>query len=194
MDTAENNSSCGIIGGVEEDYDTGNIRAAGGRNFKFWKSKGEWIKTLPENNKQAIEVDYVQGALVMFSSAAIVAGLRFDEKMFMYGDEIDMHFQLKKKGFKAVIDSRCRVRHKSPPQTFSLFQGYFIQRNRIYLSRKHASRLQFIVAVVYTGLLELPVKALVRTLQGHGRYAWACFLGFVDGLTNRMSVGRAFQL
>lgn len=193
VETAEQRGSCGIVGTIEEDYYTGEVRAVGGRNFKFWRSRGEWLKVLPEGCKDVIEVDYVQGVVVMFARRALLAGMRYDERLYNYCDEFDLYFQLREKRLKAFVDTRCHVRHKYFNKSFRFSQGYYAQRNRIYLSRKHASFWQYLTAVFYMGLVELPAKGLIRSLQGHGRYAWICFLGFLDGLTNRMSVGRTFN-
>jgi hypothetical protein len=39
-------------------------------------------------------------------------------------------------------------------------------------------------------MVEIPGKLLVRTAQGHGRFARACLLGQWDGLRGRMGKGR----
>ena len=44
-------------------------------------------------------------------------------------------------------------------------------------------------AKAYAALLELPVKVVVRALQGHVRFARACVWGFIDGMRGRMGPG-----
>ena len=149
-----------------------------------------WLTTIPRWTNPVIQVDYVQGALVLFTRKAVTSGVLFDTNLFMYGDEIDLYFQLQKRGQKAMVDMRCRVRHKSLYNRFNLLQGYFIQRNRLYLSRKYAPYYVYLLTILYTIAIELPVKMFVRTIQGYPYYAWSCALGFVDGLRGRMLVGR----
>lgn len=194
VEASEKKPLCGVMGVVEEDYETGVIRAVGGKNIRLWRGKGEWVKNLPErNDPPVIEVDYVQGALVLLSRKALDAGIRFDPKLFLYCDEMDLSFQLKKAGLKAYVDTRNRLRHKMIHKPYNSLQGYCIQRNRLYLSRKHGSCLVYGVSV-FLGLGELALKGLIRSVQGHPRYFWVCLLGFFDGLRGQMGVGRALSL
>lgn len=186
VETAQAQSDCGMAGVVEEDHRTGRIRAVGGRGFRFWRARGRWLKDIPAGSNGCCEVDYVQGAVILFSRKALLRGIRFDERLFMYGEEIDLSFQLKQKGLRAFTDLRCRIRHKSPEGTLSPFQGYYLQRNRLYLCRKHGSFLSYAAAVLYTLLAELPVKTVVRVAQKHPRFAWACWNGFRDALRGSM--------
>src|SRR3990167_9653714 len=74
VESAETRPECGVIGVIEKDFATGRIKAVGGRNFRFWKARGEWISELPSSNVDALEVDCVQGAVVMFSRRALEIG------------------------------------------------------------------------------------------------------------------------
>jgi GT2 family glycosyltransferase len=185
IETAERQNRCGIVGVIEEDYFTGEIRTVGGIGFRFWKARGKWIRKLPEG-QTVLKVDYAQGAVLLFSREALVRGIRLDERLFMYCEEIDLSFQLKEKGLEAFTDLRCRVRHKSVPTRFNPFQGYYLQRNRLYLCRKYAPLSVFFLTMLYFSLFELPLKGLVRSLQGHPDYARACWRGFRDGLKGEM--------
>ena len=186
VSTSINNSEAGVIGLIEKDYYSGNIKVIGGYGFKPINGKGQWSKTFPSIEKEYLEVDYVQGALVMFTNNALSKGLRFDEKLFMYCEEVDMQFALKERGFKAIVSLENTVQHKGVPNKFYLLQGYYIQRNRIYLSKKHGNKWQYIIAILYTTLFELPVKCVVRSIQGYPNYALYCCLGFIDGIKGKM--------
>ena len=48
--------------------------------------------------------------------------------------------------------------------------------------------------LVYSTFVELPAKVIVRTLQGHPRFALACVLGHWDGIRERMGPGRLESL
>ncbi len=190
VETAEKMPNCGMVGVIEENYQTKEIRTIGGKGFSFLKARGHWERTLPYNmpDNEVLEVDYVQGALILFSQKALQKGIRLDEKLFMYGEEIDLGFQIRTAGLKAYVDLRCRVRHKSLPQQFNTFQGYLIQRNRLYLARKYGTTMNYIFSVFYMGLLELPMKFVIRTFQGYPHYGWTCWLGFFDGLRGKMGL------
>lgn len=193
IESAEARPECGVMGVVEEDCDTGSIRAVGGKNVRLWRGKGHWIRNLPKGDDPVIEVDYVQGALTLFSRRALEAGIQFDSKLFLYCDEMDLYFQLKKASLKAYVDTRNRLKHERSQKPFNLLQGYYIHRNRFYLSRKYGSRFVFTVAILL-GIVELAVKGLIRAIQGYPQYSWICFLGFLDALQNQMGVGRRSPL
>lgn len=194
VETAQKEKSVGVIGGIEVDYFTGHVRAAGGCGYNFWTSRANWLTSIPKSVDSAIEVDYVQSALVVFSRNALLAEVKLDPNLFIYCDEVDVGFQLKKCGLKAFLDRRCRIRHKSRPRLLNPRSGYFIQRNRLYLTSKYASSYVFAFNVLYTGLLELPIKVLRRSVQGHFAFSWACILGYIDGLRGKMGRGRGLSL
>ena len=194
VQTGMNHADAGIIGVVEEDYHTGNIRAVCGCGFNLLTGRGRWLRAIPPENAEIIEAGYVQGAFLLFSRAAIGLGMRFDEKLFMYGEELDLYFQLKALGLKALVDTRCRVRHKALDKRYDLLQGYYIQRNRLYLIRKYAPAPHYLAAILYCAIIELPVKVIVRCLQGQARYAGACLRGFADGLLRKTGIGKGPEL
>lgn len=190
IETAESKPKCGLVGVIEEDYYTGKVRAIGGDGFNFLRSRGKWTKNLPSGKKMSAEFDYVQGALMMLSKEALDSGIKLDEQFFMYCEEIDLGFQLKKLGLKAIVDLRTSVKHKSVPRNFIPYQGYYIQRNRLYLSRKHASGFVYLLSLINMTFVELPIKCLIRIVQGHSDYARACVAGFCDSFMGKMRQGR----
>jgi len=192
--TAGGFPAVGVVGGIEENYYTGEVKAVGGSGFNFWLSRAHWSTSVPRALNPALEVDYVQGACVLFSRRALEAGLRFDDNLFMYVDEIDLGLQLKRRNLKAYVDLRCRIRHKARPKPYNTLGGYLIQRNRLYVTRKYAPRYIFVFNVLYTSLIELPFKSILRCLQGHRDFAWACIVGYRDGLKGHMGKSRNFTI
>ena len=175
IETAKSDVDCGVVGVIEEDFYTGKIRTIGGSSFHFRRARGQWLKDIPKLASNSLQVDYVQGAALLFTARALAQGIRFDEKLFMYCEEIDLGFQLREKKLKALVDLRTRVRHK-----------YYLQRNRLYLCRKYGSRAIFFQACCYMCFIELPLKMVLRTLQGHPRFAWACVRGCKAAVENNI--------
>ncbi len=194
IETAQNYDSVGVVGVIEKDFYSGEIRAIGGFEFDYRIARGKWIKKIPCGSQDVIEVDYAQGAFTLFSRAALVSGIRFDEKLFMYCEEVDLSFQLKNCNLRAYVDTRCHVRHKSVQKKFNLLQGYYLQRNRIYICIKHFSFPYTFISIIYFCMFELPLKTIIRSIQGNYYYAWVCLLGFLDGLLGKMDIGRGFRL
>ncbi len=190
VETAESRPDAGVVGGVEVDYETGRPRATGGTSFPNRRFRIRWpVDPVPSDGPSA-RVLYVQGALVMFTRRALEAGVRFDDALFMYWDEIELGYQLRDKGLAAYVDHRVRVRHRNKPASFSIRTGYLQQRNRTYLAKRYFRGRKRWAYLAYSSLLEVPLKLLVRSIQGHGRFARACLLGQWDGLRGRMGKGR----
>jgi GT2 family glycosyltransferase len=190
VETAEANRDAGVVGGVEVDYESGTVRTTGGRRFPDWRCRFRWpVDPAPEVPPWT-RVLYVQGALVLFTGPALALGVRFDDRLFIYWDEIELGYELKERGLAAYVDHRVAVRHRNKPGSFSIRSGYLQQRNRAYLAAKRFSRSKSWLYLAYSSLVEVPLKAVVRTFQGHPRFALACLLGQWDGLTGRMGKGR----
>jgi GT2 family glycosyltransferase len=190
VETARSRPDAGVLGGVEVDYETGRPRATGGTRFPDWRFRIHWPVDPPFPGGSWSRVLYVQGALVMFTRAALEAGIRFDDALFIYWDEIELGYQLREKGLAAYVDHRVEVRHRNKPASLSIRTGYLQQRNRLYLATKYFRGWKRWAYLAYSNLLEIPVKLLVRTAQGHGGFARACLLGQWDGLRGRMGKGR----
>jgi GT2 family glycosyltransferase len=188
VETATRNPDAGLVGGVEVCYFTGEVRASGATGYSFWRSRFRWTTDAFSDVRT---VDFVQGALVVVTRAAMARGIRFDDRLFLYYDEVDLGLQVREVGLKAYVDGRVRVRHKNRDNFMNPRAAYYHQRNRAYVVRKHGTALQHALFQVYALVIELPVKALVRWLQGHRRFVRASLAGHVDGLLGRMGAGRA---
>lgn len=194
VETAENHPDAGLVGGVEICYFTGQVRVAGLEGHSLWFSRPIALKQGEGAGETILPCFVANGCLLLLTRKALEANVQWDDRMFMYIDEQDMGFDLQKKGFKAYIDHRVKIRHKNEVKKFGVRSGYFQQRNRVYLVRKHGRWYHQIVYLIYASLIELPVKLFVRTLQGHTRFARACLLGHLDGIAGRMGKGRMDRL
>lgn len=194
IETAETHSDAGLVGGVEVCYFTGETVLVQRTGFSFWRMRPNNSDELPQTDSAVLQVPNVQGALILFTRRALEAGLRWDEQLFMYYDEIDMGLEMERLGLRAYVDTRVKVQHKNKVKWFNPVSGYFQQRNRVYLVRKQGRWYHVLLYLCYSTLLEVPVKMLVRSLQGYLPFALACFLGQVDGLLGHLGKGRVAQL
>jgi len=60
---------------------------------------------------QSTEVDWVTGASVMFRVAALQKVGLFDEGIFLYHDEVELMWRMRRAGWAVAIEPRSRVRH-----------------------------------------------------------------------------------
>ncbi len=189
--TAQAHPEAAIIGGLEVGWESGDVRAVGGTDFNLVLGRQRWTRDVPA---QPSTVEYPQGALLLVATEAVRRGLRMDDRLFMYYEEVDLGFRLRALNRVAIVDPAVRVRHKAESRHLVPRGAYYQQRNRLYLARTYGTPLQFISHVVIVGMIELPAKMLIRSAQGHGRFALACARGFLDGLVNRMGAGRGSRL
>lgn len=189
--TARAHPRAALVGAVEVGFESGAVRAVGGTEFNLVLGRQRWLTDVPA---APAEVAYPQGACFLVAMDAVRAGLRLDDALFMYFEEVDLGFRLRALGRTAMVDPAVRVRHKAEARGLVPRNGYFQQRNRLYLVRKHGSLAHAALHVAAIALVELPLKAAVRVAQGERRFARACVAGFVDGLRGHMGRGRAWAV
>ena len=188
VETALACPSAGVIGAVEHNLAADAARAGDGGRYSKWFSRAVWQSTTGPDAPR--EVFCVHGAFLLLTPQALAAGVQMDENLFMYFDEADLGFQLQQKNLRAVVDGRVRMRHTGGARLYTPPIGYLMQRNRLYMARKHGRWYQRAFYVLYSSLIELPLKVMVRSLQGHTGFASACVAGQIDGLLGRMGAGR----
>ena len=194
VETAEAREDAGVVGGVEVDDASGRPRTTGGLQPPDWRCRIRWSLDSPAPGDSASRALFVQGALVLFTRRGLERGVRFDENLFMYWDEIELGYELASHGLAAYVDHRVLVHHRNDPAALNARTGYLQQRNRAYIARKRFSSGRRMAYLAYSTFLELPGKVIVRTLQGHPRFALACLLGQWDGIRARMGPGRLESL
>jgi GT2 family glycosyltransferase/glycosyltransferase involved in cell wall biosynthesis len=188
VETALACPEAGVVGAVEHNLSVGESRADKGGSYSKWFSRAVWQSAFGTDERR--EVFCVHGALLMLTPKMLASDVLMDENLFMYFDEADLGFQLRQMNLRAVVDGRVVMRHAGDSRLYAPPVGYLMQRNRLYMVRKHGRWYQQAFYVFYSSLVELPLKVLVRALQGHTAFARACVAGQIDGLRGRMGLGR----
>ncbi len=132
------------------------------RLFLFLKTfSAQWASFIDYN--KITEVDVVNGAVFMLRRAIIDKIGFFDENYFMYVEESDYCYRLKKYGGRVFYYPEARIVHllgQTTKQDFKkgywIINRYLIERYKsmLYFFRKHYSRIQF-----------YPLKLII--LEGH---------------------------
>jgi hypothetical protein len=182
VETAASRPDAAVVGAVELNPSTGRARGSAGGAYSKWFSRLSWETAAPAETAAPREVFCAHGALMLLTGSAVAAGVRMDENLFMYFDEVDLGFRLREKGLRALVDPRVVFRHNRGPETFTPRVGRLMQRNRLYVARKHGRWFEALFYALYSTLFELPAKVVVRSLQGRARFALACVAGQLDGL------------
>lgn len=113
-----------------------------------------------ENLPKMSSVDSINGGSVMLRCEALNNRV-FDERYFLYGEETDLAYFLKNKGWKSVIVNEAVAWHfhnysKKNKEGFNLMY-YYIQRSKYLFFRKHSLYIGFFIALVEDVLL-FPLK------------------------------------
>lgn len=192
VETAQAFPNAGTIGCIEANM-AGKVRAIDGGQYCGWTSSIRRRSSIGDVTAPSIVVPTAHGAMVLFTKKAIESGVLMDENLFMFFDEVDIGFQLAAKHFKAYTDRRVIVRHKSVPYQKDEYVGYLSQRNRLYIVRKYGRWYHRLFYYGYSSFIELPVKTVIRSLQGYPRFALACIIGHFDALKGRMERDRVLR-
>lgn len=134
--TAEQDPRTGAVGSVIFDQaDRDHLQLWGGGNVNLWTGASRHRKTPGA-------VDFVSGASALFRAQALAEVGCFDEaNFFMYWEDSDLGFRLRKAGWKLAVAERSRVWHE---ESSSLGRGspklieYFTRSGVVFL-RKHAA-------------------------------------------------------
>jgi hypothetical protein len=117
-----------------------------------------------------------------------------DERFFMYYDDFDFVARAKAAGYRLRLNPAAVIQHHKAASSGGVespFKVYYATRNRLYLMRKHSSRLRFALFLAY--FLATRVGYCVAYLaRGRGRQLRAMLMGIADFCRGRL--GRTHEL
>jgi len=82
------------------------------------------------------ECDYIVGAAVMFRADILKKLNGFDEKFYLYSEDSDLSYRIKKEGYRLVYNPLAISYHMITKGRVSKHQEYYEQRNRVYFYMK----------------------------------------------------------
>lgn len=143
------NKNVGILGGRLLNSDGGVQKSAGNFynlfNLFFVLIGGERVGMVRKAPKKIQAVDWVSGAALMIRADLFRKLKGFDEKIFMYMEDVDLCFRAKEIGFKTYFYSNIKLVHKehgSSNRTFAINQIY---QGLLYFYKKHKPYWQYFV-------------------------------------------------
>lgn len=91
-------------------------------------------------NKQT-EIDFATGCCLMIKKDILEKTGLFDERYFLYLEDMDFSVRIKKAGYKIFYEPKAIVWHKNAgsSEVGSNLHDYFFTRNRLLFGAKHAS-------------------------------------------------------
>ncbi len=168
---AEERSVLGAVGSVLYESDkTDLIQLWGGGRVQLWSGKSK-------HQIRPSKLDFVSGASMLLRREALEAVGLFNElTFFMYWEDTDLCFRLRRAGWHLAVAERSRVWHKqsaSLGKRSKLLDEYFT-RSGVRFFRRYAVVPWFSVSVMVGRML------LKRLLVGELARARAVFKGFVE--------------
>jgi len=126
------------------------------------------------------EVDQVMGAFMFMRKSIFDKHGFFDEQFFVYYEELDFSYRVKKNGGKIFYNADCSIYHKENGTTknvpsFSLFLSI---KSRLKFIRKHFPFYQFILLFFATITFEFLIRSLYSLFTGGWSGVKANFLGY----------------
>ena len=117
-----------------------------------------------------------------------------DERFFMYYDDFDFVARARAAGYRLRLNPAAVIHHRKAASSGGVespFKVYYASRNRLYLMRKHSSRLRFRLFLAY--FMATRVAHFVSYLgRGQWRQLRAMLMGIADFFRGRL--GRTYEL
>jgi GT2 family glycosyltransferase len=113
---------------------------------------------------EVVPVGYATGAALLLRMTALAEVGDFDERLFLYHEDLELQLRLRRAGWESVLVPTARVFHKYNPR-FSANKFYFMERNRLMVLLKNWP-LPFLVASL-PALAGVEAAVLVMAARDH---------------------------
>jgi GT2 family glycosyltransferase len=161
--------------------DNGTIQCSGVKHYRFFGvskliNKNKDLKAFDRN--QIISFDYLNGASMLCRLSALEQAGYFDERFFLYSEELDLQLRLQELHYKLYLELNSEVYHKlgSGTQKSKHLFYYYYNTSAILLSRKHSSLLY-----TFCVLFNLVAITFIRTFPVFKSFSWG-IKGMMEGL------------
>ncbi|MBC8163222.1 MAG: glycosyltransferase family 2 protein [Roseiflexaceae bacterium] len=133
------------------------------------------------------EREYVVGCALLFSRIVLLAVGGFDERFFMYYEDMDLSLRVRAAGFRIMLVPQARMWHKvatSSGGSDSPNERYWMARSSVLFFRKHVRGPRWLVVVPFRAASAL--RTSLRLLRaGRTPALRAYWRGLRDGLGER---------
>lgn len=180
MEKAENHN-VGVCGGqlLNQNqiptYSAGNYPTLSRIFFTFFGLKYFFPKKYKEDIAPSkivycdkpLLVDYITGADIFFRKSVLDKVGIFDENIFMYGEESDLCFRIKRAGFDVVFLPESEIIHLEGGSSYSLEKTIISHTSLLYWYKKNVSLLAFYLQKFF--LIFLCIVKFLFTLKKENR-------------------------
>ena len=128
-----------------------------------WKYLRRSHRPTPDQNEQDCSVDWIDGACLMIRRAALDEVGLFDEEFFMYSEDEDLCFRLRKHGWTICYSAKGNACHHGAASTsqnrFDMLR-HFYSSQMLFLSKHRSHASGFLYAVAMKTVLILKASLL----------------------------------
>jgi GT2 family glycosyltransferase len=151
-----NHPDIAILGGQLRNLD-GSKQPSAGKfytplNVTLLLTGMERFGLLEDSPSEIMEVEWVKGALFMIRSELFRELQVFDEKIFMYTEDMELCYRAKQAGYKVYFYPDVKVIHAEQGSSNRTFAIINIYQNLLYFYQKHRTHKEY-----------LYIKSLLRT-------------------------------
>ncbi len=196
VEACEKDPEIGMAGGKIYYYDhPERIWAAGGGMISLFSAESRHFglnETDNEVNSAPADLDYITGCLLFIRSKVIKEASLMDEKYFLYYEESDWAWRVKKAGYKIRYIPGSKIYHKVSAAVGSggdLLIKYYMARNQIYFVKKNFTGFQKYSALLYA-VMKNVLRVVFHFVKGNIKKSNIIRKALRDGLTNRMGAFR----
>lgn len=116
---------------------------------------------IDKNPTGITKVDWVKGALLMIKKSVFEKLGRFDEKIFMYTEDMELCYRANKRGYSSYFFPTDGIFHKDQGSSNRTFAIVNIYKNLLYFYKKHRPFWEYMLVK-----LLLQTKAILLILYG----------------------------
>lgn len=161
----EKNPNVAILGGKLENND-GSVQKSCGKfynllNLVIMLLGLERLGFLRSSPTKIQKIDWVSGACMMIRADIFRKLTGFDEKLFMYMEDMEICFRARKLGFLTYFYPNLRLRHKSLGSSNRTFAIINIYKGILHFYSKHKTYIEYLIAKTL-----LIVKAVILIFIG----------------------------
>ncbi len=159
------NEKVGIVGGLLLNYDGTKQRSYG----KFYNLPevflmlygGERTERFVNTLINTTEVDWVSGGFMMVRKSVFDKVKGFDGEFFMYIEDMDLCYRIRKKGYEVYHEPQAVVSHVGQGSSNKGFAVINIFKGLKIFYKKHKSSLSYTILILF-----LTMKAYMSILLG----------------------------
>ncbi|MCA8948680.1 MAG: glycosyltransferase family 2 protein, partial [Planctomycetes bacterium] len=175
----------GIVGGTILAADGRTVQFANGRHRPWTLSR---LHCAAPSREAAFATTFVTGALMLVDAGMLRAGLRFDERFFLYVEDLDLCCEVRDRGRTLWIEPRAIALHRggacaaTAPAvlgTATADQVYWLARSKVLFAGKRANAWQRRWLLLLAAVVK-PIAGLL--IAPNGRFLTAHWRGLRDGL------------